>query len=157
MFKNLTNEQYQFIAHLNLDSKLQTVIEEYITNKLNYNDFDYDFLCFAQSTLYDSKLRKSILEGNYDEKKSSLENSFQQKNINKMKNLTSYYFSFDETGIAEVDNLLYAITRAGKAFHCTSQWNDELGEFYSDVKGNTPVEWIQNAANDLAKFIKGKK
>ena len=67
-----------------------------------------------------------------------------------MKDLNSYYFSFEKTGNEKVDNLLYAICRAGKAFHSTSQWNDEVGEIYKNVKGDTPIEWIQNAANDIA-------
>lgn len=66
-----------------------------------------------------------------------------------MKDLNSYYFSFEKTGNEKVDNLLYAICRAGKAFHSTSQWNDEVGEMYENVKGDTPIEWIQNAANDI--------
>lgn len=67
-----------------------------------------------------------------------------------MKDLNSYHFSFEKTGNEKVDNLLYAICRAGKAFHNTSQWNDEVGEMYHGVKGITPVEWIQNAANELS-------
>jgi hypothetical protein len=67
-----------------------------------------------------------------------------------MKDLNSYYFSFEKTGNEKVDNLLYAICRAGKAFHSTSQWNDDVGEMYENVKGDTPIEWIQNAANDIA-------
>ena len=59
-----------------------------------------------------------------------------------MKDLNSYYFSFEKTGNEKVDNLLYAICRAGKAFHSTSQWNDEVGEIYKNVKGDTPIEWI---------------
>ena len=67
-----------------------------------------------------------------------------------MKDLNSYYFSFEKTRNEKVDNLLYAICRAGKAFHSTSQWNDEVGEIYKNVKCDTPIEWIQNAANDIA-------
>lgn len=72
-----------------------------------------------------------------------------------MKDLNSYYFSFEKTGNEEVDNLLYAIARAGKAFHNTSQWYDEVGEMYQGVEGITPVEWIQNSANKLADKING--
>ncbi len=65
-----------------------------------------------------------------------------------------YYYSFERTGIKEVDEMLYAIERAGKAFHHTSQWNDEVGNLYAGVEGETPVEWIQNSANKLAMKIK---
>lgn len=72
-----------------------------------------------------------------------------------MKSLNSYYFSFEKTGDDDVDNLLYAICRAGKAFHSTEQWHDEVGEMYEGVHGESPIDWIQNAANKLAE-IKNK-
>ncbi len=65
--------------------------------------------------------------------------------------IASYHFSLESTGIKEIDDLLYAIAKAGKCFHCTSQWNEETLYGISDplLEGNTPQEWIQNAANKL--------
>lgn len=65
--------------------------------------------------------------------------------------LNAYYYSFAPTGQREVDLILHAVARAGKAFHHTSQWTeDEMAEFYEHCEGNTCVEWIQNAANKAA-------
>lgn len=63
--------------------------------------------------------------------------------------LSAYYYSFDSTGVLEVDRVLSAVAWAGKAYHHTDQWNEDAGE-RDGLKGNTPVEWIQNAANALA-------
>ena len=65
--------------------------------------------------------------------------------------ISSYYYNFEATGNKEVDTLLYAIAQA----HSTSQWTEET-EWKSTantLKGKTPVDWIQNAANDLANSI----
>lgn len=72
--------------------------------------------------------------------------------------ICSYYFSFESTGNKDIDRILYAIAKAGKCFHHTDQWNEETayGIFDEKLKGNTPVDWIQNAANDLAKSIKNE-
>lgn len=67
------------------------------------------------------------------------------------------YLTYDSTGIKEVDELLGAIEKAGKAFHHTDQWDDEIGEMYVGTVGNTPNEWIQNKADALAKYIKQLK
>ncbi len=68
-----------------------------------------------------------------------------------MDELRAYYYSFAPTGQREVDLILHAVARAGKAFHHTSQWTeDEMAEFYEHCEGNTCVEWIQNAANKAA-------
>ena len=52
--------------------------------------------------------------------------------------------------------ILYAIAQAGKCFHSTSQWTEETEwkSMASTLKGKTPIDWIQNAANDLANSIK---
>lgn len=72
-------------------------------------------------------------------------------------NLSSYYFSFESTGNKDVDMLLYAVARAGKCFHSTDQWVEEIDWVNSPLlEGNSPVDWIQNAANNLAKSLEIK-
>lgn len=65
------------------------------------------------------------------------------------------YLAFNRTGNEDVDKLLHTIEKAGKAFHMTEQWDDETGEMYGAV-GNTPTEWIENAALELAKKLESK-
>ena len=36
----------------------------------------------------------------------------------------AYYYSFTATGNLEIDQILMAVARAGKAFHSTDQWSD---------------------------------
>ena len=74
--------------------------------------------------------------------------------------MSAYYYEFEPTGVKEVDELLSAVAWAGKAFHHTSQWNDECSNYGPSVdteNGITPVDWIQNAANRCAKQIKEKQ
>lgn len=68
--------------------------------------------------------------------------------------MNAYYYSFEPTGVKEIDVLLSAIACAGKAYHNTADW--QLDSFlYEDVhRGRTPIEWIQNAANDAASAFK---
>jgi hypothetical protein len=61
--------------------------------------------------------------------------------------MQAYYYGFDRTGVIEIDRILSAVARAGKWAHHTGQWAD--GDELDD--GSSPVEWIQNAANDAAK------
>lgn len=55
-----------------------------------------------------------------------------------------YNFGFDSSGNAAVDNILAAIAMAGRACHNTEDWY--LGS-------PAPVEFIQDAANDLADYV----
>jgi len=64
--------------------------------------------------------------------------------------MDAYWYGFDKTGVAEIDRILSAIACAGKSFHHTEFWSDVAGD-YPGHKGKTPIEWIQNAANDAAK------
>lgn len=56
--------------------------------------------------------------------------------------MSAYYYSFEPTGVIEVDRILSAVARAGKAYHHTEQWDEPAygGE-------TSPVDWIQAAAN----------
>lgn len=62
--------------------------------------------------------------------------------------MSAYYYGFDPTGIPEIDKILSAVACAGKAFHHTDSWTDESE--WPPHAGKTPVEWIQNAANEAA-------
>lgn len=60
----------------------------------------------------------------------------------------AYYYGFDRTGEPCIDLILSAVACAGKAFHHTDGWTD-TSPIYNDAhRGETPVEWIQFAADD---------
>lgn len=63
--------------------------------------------------------------------------------------MDAYYYGFDETGVSEVDLILSAVACAGKSFHHTDQWNDEDSPWPGHT-GNSPIEWIRNAAASAA-------
>ena len=75
--------------------------------------------------------------------------------------MQAYYYSFTPTGVEAIDRLLSAVAWAGKAYHHTDGWTDEVydlnaaGEkvprpYEPFLRGWTPAEWIQNAAVDAA-------
>lgn len=67
--------------------------------------------------------------------------------------MNAYYYSFEPTGVEAIDRLLSAVACAGKAYHHTDQWTESVfgSEPYEpDHRGGSPVEWIQNAAEDAA-------
>jgi hypothetical protein len=66
--------------------------------------------------------------------------------------MDAYYYSFDRTGVEAIDRILCAVASAGKAYHHTECWNDDHGP-RDNCEGNTPAEWIQNAANAAAKIL----
>lgn len=61
----------------------------------------------------------------------------------------AYYYGFSSTGVPEIDKILSAVACAGKAYHHTESWSDECDP-YSGHTGQTPIDWIQNAANEAA-------
>lgn len=63
--------------------------------------------------------------------------------------MDAYYYGFGSTGVPEIDRILSAIACAGKSYHHTESWQDEC-EPYDGHTGNTPVDWIWNAAKDAA-------
>ncbi len=68
-------------------------------------------------------------------------------NENEQLNLYAYYYSFEPTGVIEIDRILQAVASAGKAYHNTDQWIEPAYD------GKSPINWIQNAANDAAKAL----
>jgi hypothetical protein len=67
--------------------------------------------------------------------------------------MDAYYYSFTETGVASVDRILSAVAHAGKACHHTEDWYDKAHPA-GHLRGDCPVEWVQNAANDAAAAIR---
>jgi len=63
--------------------------------------------------------------------------------------MDAYYYGFTPTGVDAIDRILCAVASAGRSFHNTEDWNNECGESNFSI-GNSPVEWIQNAANAAA-------
>ena len=63
----------------------------------------------------------------------------------------SYYYSFKRTGIVAVDRILGAVCAAGKGFHHTDQWCEEV---FEDENGDIKISYrdlIQAAADDAAR------
>jgi len=68
--------------------------------------------------------------------------------------MDAYYYGFSCTGINAIDLILSAVACAGKARHHTEDWGDgDYGPYHNLLRGNSPVEWIQNAANDAAQLL----
>lgn len=63
--------------------------------------------------------------------------------------LDAYYYGFDPTGCEPIDKILGAVACAGKSFHHTDCWRGKA-TVRDDHTGDTPEEWMQNAANDAA-------
>ncbi len=60
--------------------------------------------------------------------------------------MNAYYYSFNKTGVREIDEILSAVAMAGKGYHHTEEWDDNIyGEDYSYV------DLIQEIANRTAK------
>jgi len=67
--------------------------------------------------------------------------------------MEAYYYSFKPTGIESIDLILSAVACAGKSYHHTEYWMDKTPLYQDKLHGESPVEWIQNAANDAAALI----
>ena len=66
--------------------------------------------------------------------------------------MEAYYYEFKPTGVDCIDKILSAVACAGKAFQHTRDWNDE-GMLRDDHTGSTPVDWIQNAADEASRTL----
>ena len=72
--------------------------------------------------------------------------------------LNGYYYCFVPTGNEAIDRILSAVACAGKAYHHTDRWTDDIEEPYEPfLRGRNCVEWIQNAAEDAAKALGSPK
>ena len=71
--------------------------------------------------------------------------------------MNAYHYDFHPTGNDAIDRILSAVACAGKAFHHTKYWAEWYDYNTPDGHvGDSPVDWIQNAANDAAKLFAGK-
>lgn len=71
--------------------------------------------------------------------------------------MNAYYYSFEKTGVVEIDRILSAVAMAGKAYHETNQWKDGTYTEQLTYGGKiTPVELIQEMANRAAKALSEK-
>ena len=80
--------------------------------------------------------------------------------------MNAYYYSFKPTGVKEIDRILSAVACAGKAFHSTEDWyqcgccgvhdcdDKDCVDSWPPNRGRTPIDWIQNAANDAAELLR---
>lgn len=65
-----------------------------------------------------------------------------------------YYIHFEPTGVTEVDRVLSAVGLAGKMYHHTEMWNEDDADYGPIRKGESPVDFIQRAANDAADTLR---
>ncbi len=63
--------------------------------------------------------------------------------------LNAYYYSFEPTGVIEIDRILEAVAMAGKAYHNTDGWRNTSYE-----EGKTYVDLIQDRAKEAAERLK---
>ena len=68
--------------------------------------------------------------------------------------MRAYYYEFESTGCDPIDKILSAVACAGKAFHHTNEWYEEVRRPYDDHTGETPIDWIYNAAKEASEEIK---
>lgn len=66
--------------------------------------------------------------------------------------MDAYYYGFTPTGNELIDRILSAVACAGKSYHNTEDWTDHA-EPWDGHSGQSPVEWIQNAANEAATVL----
>lgn len=59
--------------------------------------------------------------------------------------LSAYYYAFDATGVQEIDRILCSVASAGKSYHHTDDWSEEV------------IEPIQNAAKEAAARIEADR
>lgn len=63
--------------------------------------------------------------------------------------MDAYYYGFYPTGCQKVDIILSAVACAGKAYHHTEDWGEQTTP-RPHLTGESPVDWIQNAASAAA-------
>lgn len=69
--------------------------------------------------------------------------------------MDAYYYGFDRTGVGAIDRLLSVMAYAGKAFHHTESWQDDMDWEYGPIrKGETCADAIQRVANESAEAIR---
>lgn len=71
--------------------------------------------------------------------------------------LNAYYYSFGPTGFYEIDLILSAVARAGKAYHHTGGWLEKSSPYDERFTGECPIDWIQNAAKAAADTLAARE
>lgn len=66
------------------------------------------------------------------------------------KQLDAYYYSFEPTGVAEIDEILQMVANAGDGYHHTDEWAKPDSE-----SGVSVIDLIQEAAIRAAAKIEG--
>jgi hypothetical protein len=66
--------------------------------------------------------------------------------------MDSYYFGFDPTGDERIDLVLAAVALAGKGYHSTECWTDEIWD-----RPYSYIDLIQAAANAAAERSEGEQ
>lgn len=63
---------------------------------------------------------------------------------------------FEPTGVEAIDLILSAVASAGKGYHHTDGWSEPFNWQGSRApfRGDSYIEWIQNAANDAAALVR---
>lgn len=70
--------------------------------------------------------------------------------------MDAYYYGFYPTGCQKVDIILSAVACAGKAYHHTQDWGEQTTP-PPHLTGESPVDWIQNAARTTMHFPNAKR
>lgn len=68
--------------------------------------------------------------------------------------MEAYYFRFEPTECYPVDKILSSVACAGKGFHNTSNWNDEIGKSKEFPDGYSYVDLIQQSAFEASILVK---
>ena len=73
--------------------------------------------------------------------------------------MDAYYYHFEPTGEELIDRILSAVASAGKAYHHTEMWweQDDRLKTIAPFRGESYIEWIQNAADDAAAELRSFK
>lgn len=71
--------------------------------------------------------------------------------------MDAYYYGFERTGVDAIDKILSAVATAGKMYHHTEDWGGQNGYGrweQAPFRGDSCIQWIQNAANDAAEELR---
>lgn len=68
--------------------------------------------------------------------------------------MDAYYYGFHPTGVVEIDRILAAVARAGKAYHHTENWQNSIKGWDAD-DGPSYVDLIQFMAIEAANTMRG--
>jgi hypothetical protein len=68
--------------------------------------------------------------------------------------MDAYYYGFERTGVGAIDAVLSVLAYAGKAYHHTDDWQDDMSHDYGPIrKGESAADAIQRVANEAAAHL----